>query len=128
MIKVYLKKQSNHAVNSAKVKEALRDFFIKRGIKSDAVVSVAIVGEKKMLDISKRYLKDNKMHNVLSFLEDEAKKDFIHPPDNKLYLGEIIICYPVAIREASKEKKRVDAKIIELAEHGAEHLMGIHHE
>lgn len=128
MIKVYLKKQSNHAIDSIKVKNELRDFFNKRGIKSSAVVYVAMVGKKRMLDISIRYLNDNKMHNVLSFLEDEAKNDFRNPPDGKIYLGEIVVCYPIAINEAKKEGKRIDEKVIELVKHGALHLMGIHHE
>jgi len=128
MIKVYLKKQSSHAIDSIKVKNELRDFFNKRGIKSNAVVYIAMVGKKRMLDISERYLNDNKMHNVLSFSEDEAKNDFRNPPDGKIYLGEIIVCYPIAINEAKKEEKRIDEKVIELVKHGALHLMGIHHE
>lgn len=126
MIKVYVKKQSHFPIKSTVIKKRLSTFLKERGMVSDCLVSVALVGKKKMLDISDRYLKDKKVHNVLSFTEDEAKDKFIYPPD-KIYLGEIIICFPKAIEEAKSEEKRIDEKVAELIEHGALHLMGIHH-
>ena len=126
MIKVYVKKQSRFPIKSSLIKKHLSTFLKERGIVSDCLVSIALVGEKRMLDISRRYLKDKKVHSVLSFTEDELKDLFIYPPD-KIYLGEIIVCFPKAIEEAKKEGKKIDEKIVELIEHGALHLMGIHH-
>lgn len=126
MIKVYVKKQSSFPIKSTDIKKQLSTFLKERGMVSDCLVSIALVGEKKMLDISDRYLKDKKVHNVLSFTEDEMKDKFIYPPD-KIYLGEIIICFPKAVEEAKNEGKRIDRKVVELIEHGALHLMGIHH-
>ena len=126
MIKVYVKKQSRFPIKSSLIKKRLGTFLKERGIVSDCLVSVALVGEKKMLDISQRYLKDKKIHSVLSFTDDELKDKFVYPPD-KMYLGEIIVCFPKAIEEAQKEGKRIDEKVVELIEHGALHLMGIHH-
>ena len=86
-----------------------------------------------MLDLSKKYLKDNMLHSVLSFSPDEVKglslkqSEFHYPPDDKLDLGEIVICFPVALEEAKKEGKRINAKIEELMLHAALHLLGIHH-
>ena len=127
MILVDITKQSNYPVSATKIKKKLVDFFVKRGIVSDAEVSVAIVGEKKMLEIGKKYLKDNKLHNVLSFTPDEAKGVFVYPPDGKVHLGEIILCYPLAVEEAKRENKLIEDKALELVEHGAMHLLGIHH-
>ena len=127
MIKVYVKKQTNYPIKATEIKSNLASFFKKSGIVSDSVVSVALVGEKKMLDIGRKYLKDNMMHNVLSFTSDEVKGEFVYPPDEKINLGEIIVCYPIAVEEAKAEGKRIDDKVHELVEHGAEHLMGIHH-
>lgn len=128
MIKVYIKKQSNYPVKAIDLKKKLSEFFKKKGIVSDAFVSVALIGEEKMLDLGKKYLKDNKVHNVLSFTLDEVREKFIYPPAELLNLGEIIVCYPKAVEEAKREGKRIDAKVMELIEHGAKHLMGIHHE
>ena len=128
MIKVDVIKQSNYPVSVPRLKKRLADFFVKKGIVSDAEVSVAIVGEKKMLDISKKYLKDGKIHNVLSFTPDESKEKFVYPPDGALHLGEIIICYPLVFGEAKKENRLIEDKVYELVEHGARHLLGEHHE
>lgn len=127
MIKVDILKQSNYPVNATRLKKKLADFFVKKGIVSNAQVSVAIIGEKQILDISKKYLKDNVAHNVLSFTPDEAKGRFIYPPDGTLYLGEILVCYPLVFEEAKTENKLIEDKVYELIEHGAKHLLGEHH-
>ncbi len=128
MIKVNVKKQSNYPIASSKVKKMARDLFVKKGIVSDAEVSIAFVGEAKMLEIGRKYLGDGLVHNVLSFTEEETKKKFVYPPDNIIHLGEIVVCYPKAFEEARKEGKLIEEKINELVEHGALHLLGIHHE
>ena len=128
MIKVNVKKQSNYPISSTKIRKNLKDFLASHGIVSDAEVSVALVGEKKMLEVGKKYLKDKSLHNVLSFTADEIDSKFVFPPDGGIHLGEIIVCYPVAFEEAKKEGKLIEAKVMELIEHGALHLLGIHHE
>jgi probable rRNA maturation factor len=125
MISVLVDKQSNYPVNARKLKSRVKSFFIKEGIVSDAFVSIALVNEKKMLEISRKFLKDNKLHNVLSFTEEE--KSFVYPP-GKIYLGEIVVCFQKALMEAKDEEKLIDDKVYELVEHGSLHLLGKHHE
>jgi probable rRNA maturation factor len=128
MIKVNVSKQSNYPVSSALLKNKLKAFLAKKGIVSDCEVGIAIVGEAKMLELAKKYLNDGSLHNVLSFTENELKGNFVYPPDGKIYLGEIVVCYPQALEEAKKEGKLLDGKVYELVEHAAFHLLGIHHE
>lgn len=127
MIKINVRKQSNYPVSSVSLKKRLKKFFADHGIVSDAEVSVALVGEKKMLEISSKFLKDKKPHNVLSFVPSEDKTEFVYPLDGVIHLGEIIICYPLAFNQAKKEGKLIDEKVYELAEHGGMHLLGKHH-
>jgi probable rRNA maturation factor len=128
MIKVSVNKQSNYPVKVPAIKKKLAEFLVKSGIVSDAEVSVAIVSEAKMMEIGNKYLKDKKLHNVLSFVPSEIKGGFVFPPDNKIHLGEIIVCYPMAVKESEEENILIDERVCELIEHGATHLMGIHHE
>src|SRR4030066_1574957 len=125
MIKVYVKKQTNYPVRASIIKEKLTEFLKKKGIVSDSVVSVVLIGKKKMTNISKKYLGKEESHNVLSFTESEtnilSKKkhtDFVYPPDEMLNLGEILICYPEVFEEAKKEGKLIEDKVYELVEHG----------
>lgn len=127
MIKVSIVKQSNYPVGATKIKKKLADFLVKQGITSDAEVSVAIVGEKKMLDLGRTYLKDKVLHNVLSFTPTEVKANFVYPNDGLIHLGEIVICFPKVVAEAKSEDVLIDDKVYELVEHGALHLLGIHH-
>lgn len=126
MVKVNVTKQSSYPVSALKLKKRLQEFFGKNGIVSDAEVSVALVGEAKMMSIGRKYLKDKKLHNVFSFTPDEVK-NFVYPPDGVIHLGEIVICYPVAFSEAKDEGVKIEQKVFELAEHAGLHLLGIHH-
>jgi len=127
MIRVSVTKQSNYPVGITDIKKKLAVFLAKKGIVSSAEVSVAIVGETKMKELGHKYLKDKMIHNVLSFTPAEVK-GFVYPPDGTIHLGEIVVCYPVAVSEAKKENVLIDERIYELVEHGAMHLLGIHHE
>lgn len=129
MIKVNVKKQGNYPVSGPKLKKDLQKFFLGKGIVSDAEVSVAIVGVGKMLEMARIHLqeKEDKPHNVLSFTPDETKGKFVYPPDGIIHLGEIIICYPKVVEEAKDEGVLIAEKVSQLAQHGAAHLMGIHH-
>lgn len=128
MITINVSKQSNFPVKSSLIKKRLREFLTTEGIVSDCVVSVAIVGREKMLEVAKKHLKDNAIHNVLSFTESELKESFIYPPDGKIYLGEIVLCFPKVVEEAKEENVLIYEKAYELIEHGALHLLGKHHE
>lgn len=128
MIKVNVTKQSNFPIKSSLIKKRLREFLTKEGIVSDCVVSVAVVGESKMLELGKKHLKDKILHNVLSFTESELKGSFVYPPDGKIYLGEIILCYPKIVEEVKEEGILIDERACELVEHAALHLLGKHHE
>jgi probable rRNA maturation factor len=127
MVNVSVSKQSNYPVGSSVVKKRLSAFLSKQGIVSPAEVSVAIVGEKKMMEIGNKYLKDRKLRNVLSFTPTETKVNFVFPPDGIIHLGEIVVCYPLAVKEAGEENVLTIERVCELMEHGALHLLGIHH-
>lgn len=127
MIKVTITKQGNYPVKSSEIKKKLANFFTEHGIVSDAEVSVAIVGEKKMMEVGKKFLNDGKLHNVLSFVPEEEKTNFIYPPGTPINLGEIVVCYPLAVKEAVTENVLIEERVYELIEHAGLHLMGIHH-
>lgn len=128
MIKIGVKKQTNYPVSSVKIRDSLKEFLVSNGIVSDAEVSISLVGKQKMLQVGKKYLKDSKLHNVLSFTAGESDPKFVYPPDGLIHLGEIIVCYPLVVEEAKSQGKLIEEKVIELVKHGAQHLMGIHHE
>lgn len=129
MIKVLIKKQSNYPLKNVSIRKTLQDFFTNQGVVSDAVVNVSVVGEKTMLELAQKFLGEkNILHNVLTFTESEAKAKFVYPDEQVLQLGEIVLCYPKVFAEAKEEGVMIEKKALDLIEHSAWHLMGVHHE
>lgn len=132
MITIDVLKQSNYPVSSKVIKERVRKIFEDNGIVSDSQASVAVVGEARMLELVKTYLHETgelaAEHPVLSFPTSEMEGPFVFPPDNILYLGEIVVSYPKSVEYAKAQNKLVEDVVCELAEHGALHLIGVHHD
>lgn len=129
MITVLFKTESHYPVNRKKVKQAIVE-ALSTQVHRDTEVSISIVGNRRMKQLNRDYRKIDATTDVLSFgLNDPIAKGvpFAAAPDDVLRLGDIVISYPQAILEAGEENKMVDDKIIELALHGLNHLMGIHH-
>ena len=129
MITVLFQTESHYPVNRKKVKQAIVEVLSPQ-VHRDAEVSVSIVGDRRMRELNREYCKIDATTDVLSFgLNDPITKGvpFAAPPDDVLRLGDIVISFPQAIIEAREDNTMVDDKIIELALHGLNHLMGVHH-
>lgn len=118
--------ESRYKVNRKRIRQALENQLNQHAMGSDCEISVAVVGDRKMRELSKKYKGEDKTRNVLSFSLLEGEK--VESPTNRLRLGDIIISYPEVIREAAKEEVLVDDKVEELLLHGLNHLLGLHHE
>lgn len=118
--------ESRYQVNRKKIRDLATNLLDKKGVSGKVEVSIAIVGDRKMRELSKRYKGEDKTRNVLSFAQSEGEPT-TNPPDT-IILGDVVISYPEVIREASRDEVLVDDKISELVEHGIMHLLGISHE
>lgn len=127
MLRIYVTRQSRYPANTKLLKERVKRVLTERGA-VDCEVSIALVGERKMRELGKKYMKDNILHEVLSFPAQGEKNGFVQPTDEPLILGDIAICYPEARKIAMKRNRMVDDVLGELAEHGTLHLLGVHHD
>lgn len=131
MITILFQTETHYPVNRKKVKAAISDVLEKK-IKHDVEVSVAIIGDRRMRELNRTYRKIDETTDVLSFPLNDAtytkNQPFVEAPDDILRLGDILISFPQAVETATEENKLVDAVIIELALHGLDHLLGIHHQ
>lgn len=97
----------------------------------DAIeVDLQVVGKRKMSELHRVYMKIDGPTDVLSFPLNDPQDDrpFMASPDGVLRLGDLVICYPIAVEEALEKQCKVDSQIQFLAEHGLMHLLGYHHE
>lgn len=125
-LKVLIFVESRYKVNRKRIKTALANLISEQGVNSPVEVSVAIVGDRKMRELSRKYKGEDKTRNILSFSLSEGEK--MEVPNDIIRLGDIVISYPVVITEAARDEVLVDEKIDELVTHGMTHLLGIHHE
>ena len=133
MVQVDILSDTRYPVNRKAVRKAIIETLVKNKIlQGEVEVSVAVVGRRKMRNLTTLYLKDNKNHEVLAFpLEEvtqETKKGFINAPDETLRLGDIILCWPEVLLSASRNDVMVDDEVFFLTAHATEHLIGRHHE
>ena len=119
--------ESRYRVSRKRIKKAISKVLTEHEIKGPVEVSVAIVGDRKMRSLSKKYKGEDKTRNILSFSLSEGESTHLNN-DDVLRLGDIVISYPQVIRDASEEEVLVDDKVDELAKHGMLHLLGINHE
>ncbi len=125
-INVLIFVESRYKVNRKRIKETVEKTVNKNGLDSPVEISVAIVGDRKMRSLSKKYKGEDKTRNILSFSQSEGEP--MRSPVDILRLGDIVLSYPQVIRDASRDEMLVDDKVDELVEHGLMHLLGIHHE
>jgi len=118
--------ESRYRINRRRIKKVILKVLTEHEIKGSIEVSVAIVGDRKMRALSKKYKGEDKTRNVLSFSLSEGESTYL--PSEMLRLGDIVISYPQVIREASEKEFLVDDRVDELVEHGLLHLLGINHE
>jgi len=129
-VNIFIKTDSHYQVDRAKVRKAVSSVLLEKRVRAKAIVSINIVGNRQMKKLNEKYRKIDKTTDVLSFpLSDPSAPDtFVYPPHEELYLGDIVVCYPVAVEDAGEEDKMVDDKIDELIKHGMLHLLGYHHD
>ncbi len=118
--------ESRYKVNRKRIKQAVEKVISRNEVTGPVEVSVAIVGDRKMRELSRKYKGEDKTRNILSFSQSEGET--IEAPKDRLRLGDIVLSYPVVILDASRDEMLVDDKVDQLVEHGLEHLLGLHHE
>jgi len=118
--------ESRYKADRKRIKSAVFSVLEEQGVKSPLEVSIAIVGDRKMKALNKKYRQKETTTNILSFPLSEG--DSTRLPKDVLRLGDIVISYPQLIREAAAEEMLVDDRMEELVRHGMLHLLGLHHE
>lgn len=118
--------ESRYKVNRKRIKQIIKNTLDKNEIGGAVEVSVAIVGDRKMRELSKKYKGEDKTRNILSF--SQAEGEAIALPQDALRLGDIVLSFPQVINDAVRDEMLVDDKVDQLVEHGLMHLLGLHHE
>ncbi|HYM65474.1 MAG TPA: rRNA maturation RNase YbeY [Candidatus Sulfotelmatobacter sp.] len=118
--------ESRYKINRKRIKNTVEKVVSANQVTGPTEVSIAIVGDRKMRELSLKYKGEDKTRNILSFSQSEGEQ--IEVPKDVLRLGDIVLSYPQVINDAVRDEMLVDDKVDQLIEHGLMHLLGLHHE
>lgn len=130
MIRINVLADSRYPIDREGVRAHLAKVLASHKLTDNVEVEVSVVGKRKMSTLHVDYMNLPGPTDVLSFPLNDASdnRPFVGSPDGILRLGDIVICYPVAVEEALAKQIKVDEQVNFLAEHGLMHLLGYHHE
>lgn len=137
MIEVSLNVGSRYPVDRKKIRKRVVDVLTQHG-KDNVEISVSIVGQRRMIELNEGLMKHKGVTDVLSFPQKDPEQptpDFFDITENQsgkelppFHMGDVVVCYPEAVKEAARFGNMVDDRICFLVEHGLMHLMGFHHD
>ena len=117
---------SRYSFDRKKVRAALEKVLVEQGVEGKIKISFSVVGERKIRELEQKYFNRDEVTDVLSFPLEEGEP---MPNDyDGLNLGDIVVCYPQAKRQAIQWNRLLDDEIEFLACHGLLHLLGVHHD
>jgi probable rRNA maturation factor len=97
------------------------------GVAPPAEVGLVVSNDETVRDLNRRCLGLDEPTDVLSFGHDPSPEPFVTPPDGLRRLGEVILSYPTAERQAQEAGCSVQEEAAHLVVHGLLHLLGYDH-
>ncbi|NUM25728.1 MAG: rRNA maturation RNase YbeY [Candidatus Buchananbacteria bacterium] len=123
MVRFEVNQQAGKKITASVWRSYLKPIEAALKLKKPLEISIGIVGDAAIKKLNKIYRHKDKVTDVLSFGETNQLAG-----GNKNYLGEIIICYPQAVRQAKKAGHPLNRELQLLFTHGFLHLLGYDHE
>jgi len=113
------------------LREAVKLTLLYTGISSPVEMGLVIAGDETVHELNRSYRNVDRTTDVIAFAlseQDKKSKLFITPPDNLIHLGEVIISFPQAKRQAEEQRHPLERELTLLVAHGVLHLLGYDHE
>ncbi|HUT97133.1 MAG TPA: rRNA maturation RNase YbeY [Dehalococcoidales bacterium] len=107
------------------------EVLVAEGVGADTEVELLVSTQERIQQLNRDYRGKDEPTDVLSFSAREQAADsppFIPPPDGVLHLGEVIISYPQALKQAEERGHPLKKELAILLIHGLLHLLGYDHE
>jgi len=96
---------------------ALEDQGVGRG-----QLAIVLADRERMRDLNRAYAGQDSPTDVLSFADGS-----LDPQSGQPYLGDVVICLPVALEQAAAAGNSPESELALLAVHGVLHLLGHDH-
>ena len=110
------------------VRKVARRTLQKERLSQPAEVGVLLTTDEEVGRLNRQYRGIDGPTDVLSFSLEEGDERFNAPPDGVRWLGEVVVSYPQAVRQASEYGHSVEREVAFLTVHGILHLLGYDHQ
>ncbi len=91
-----------------------------------AEVSVAMVDKREIQTLNNLHRNKNSVTDVLSFIQYD-EEGFVAYEDEAVFIGDIVICYQVALEQAQQYGHSLERELAYLTCHSCLHLLGYDH-
>jgi probable rRNA maturation factor len=98
------------------------------GVGPGAKLSLILTSDDTVKELNRKYRGQDKTTDVLAFPLGEDSADFVSPPRAAAHLGEVIISYPQASRQAKEAGYTQEKELALLIIHGVLHILGYDHQ
>ena len=114
---IEVKKDPRYRVNTRRLKKSAQEILEEYGFLPKSRLEIVLVGKRKAKELNQRYRKMLYTPEVLTFPYQEKI------PNGEVFLGEIVICFPLAREKATLENQRLEEAVDDLLRHGVKNLL-----
>ncbi len=116
---------AEHGLDEAALRGLALALLAAEGVEGPCALGIAFVGEARMRTLNAEHRGNDAVTDVLAFPLDELDE---LPPGLERQLGDVVVCFPQAERQASEARVATPAEVRTLVVHGLLHLLGHDHE
>jgi len=109
------------SVRATTIRRVAQSILVQAGHPT-AQLSLSLVGKTRMRSLNRKYRGRDYPTDVLAFPMESMGEQ------TEIFLGDVVICLPMAIGQASRFGNSADQEILRLLIHGTLHLLGYDHE
>ncbi len=130
MVEIVFTNEHEFPLSQSGIERAVANAFLIRGV-NEASVGIEIVDEARMKFLNEQYKHHVGATDVLTFVlrdPEQPTPHFFESEQSAREYGDIFLCYSVIADSAQEEGISAQERAEFLAEHGALHLLGEHHD
>lgn len=125
MYEIDVQNEGRYAVDSERLRAAAEKVLMRHQTAAGSGMTIVITGDEKITAMNLRYRGIDAPTDVLSFPADALPDEFA---DEAPYLGDLVIAYPYASAQATREGHNLQDSVCLLVVHGTLHLLGYDHD
>jgi probable rRNA maturation factor len=129
-LNLHIARRFRHRVSEDWLRQIATRALAAAGVNPPAELGLVVTDDKQVRQLNKTYRGVDHTTDVLSFAlhQEPNSAPFPPPPDGVLHLGEVIISYPQAARQAEQLQHSIERELELLVIHGVLHLLGYDHD